>query len=625
MATDRELALQYLGDCLYGAILGQAGAVRPSDLVRSLPRGVRVGVGLIRQLLEDDDRFEEMAGRFEIAARDSLRTRPFGGAIRAILEDHGRPVPAPLMITALARLRGGSPQYFHGLLDSFVESRDEVIYAADHVVASDWLLLMEGDDEREMLFYNRLDRDEDLREMREECEKRDLRKRDPGLTAAHILDTFDRPISPRALAFLSCAHHPQIFDPAVLVQQLLERDDVIASTGQWIGQNYLAKLHEELGSASDEIAGEADELPSVDLGEILSNDPPATPFKLESDDQANVLAIVGGVHAPIGIDELIIDLLEISPDQRKFNAAVHVLDRLLDDQPDLIRVSPGRYLSREAVPDWVREIPRPLIPVETEFEEDVMLPPEALPEALREEVLNPIFEDVGAGVELAPAEHLMAEDSTEVSLLHHHYVVGTLPIRSIDEPLFAMDAELSLLLMRYGDSEVYPTWLNAPLGLIFGLERWYQRHLPPSGAVFRLAHTDAADTFVLEYDGRTDEDLSPDEERMIALERKRERVSHRPISIHDLMIELLREHEDALSFNAFWGEMNIVRRTSRLQLASMLVLYPCFVEEDGGWRLETGAIGEPIDETYASSVIETDEEAEEAGEAEEAEEIDEET
>jgi hypothetical protein len=604
MANDRDLALRYLGDCLYGALLGQAGAVRPSDLVRSLPRGVRVGVGLIRQLLVDDERFEEMAGRFELSARDSLRKKPFGGAVTGILEAAERPVPISLMTTALGRIRGASPQYFHELLDDYEQSRDEIVYAAGHVVHSDWLLLMEGDTDHHLLFYNRLDDDEDLKTARELCETNDLRRRDPGLTAAAILGAVGHPLAPRALAFLTWLHHPQIFDPVVFVRQVLEREDIIAAAGMWMGADYVERLHEELRAASDELSGEGEDMPEVDIEEVLAKEAPATPFKLADADRSNILAVVGSVQAPIGIEELVIDILEIRPEQRRFVAAAHVLDRLLSDQPDLMRVSTGRYLSRAAVPDWVREIPQPLIPVETDFEEDALLEVDALPEALRQEVLDPVYEDVFAGVEITPEETMVEEDHAECLLLHHHYVVGTLPVRSIDRKLFSSETDLRLLLMRHGDSEVYPVWLNSRLGLLFGLARWYHRYLPPSGAVFSVTREDGRDSFVLEYGGRTEAELCPEEDRMAVLERRRERVSRRPISIRYLMIELLRDHEGGLSFNGLWAEMNVVRRTSRRQIASLLALYPCFFEESGRWKLNPDAIDEPIDDRYADSLVE---------------------
>ncbi len=236
MATDRDLALRYLGGCLYGAILGQAGAVRPSDLVRSLPRGMRLSVALIRQVLTDDPRFEQLAGRFDIASRAAIKSRPFGGAVEALLADYGRPMPTALMVNALARIRGGSPEYFTDLLDRYAASRTDVIYLADHVVDAEWILSLDEDDEQRVLFFNRLDRDEDLQQMRAQCDAMDLRRRDPGLTAANILAKLDRPIGPRQLAFLVWQRHPQIFDPVEFVAQMLERDEVTPACGMWLGE-----------------------------------------------------------------------------------------------------------------------------------------------------------------------------------------------------------------------------------------------------------------------------------------------------------------------------------------------------------------------------------------------------
>ncbi len=607
MATDQDLALRYLGDCLYGAILGQAGAVRPANLVRALPHGVRVGVALLRQLLEDDDRFVDIAGRFDIADRETVRTRPFGGAIHTLLDGYGRPMPVHLMVTGLARLRGGSPDYFRELLDDYVTTRDDVTRIDDYVLSDDWLLVMEGEDGEAVLFYNDLDEDEDLRELWAQCEKRDLRKRDPGLTAANILETFKRPVGPKQLAFLTWTHHPQIFEPVEFVREALQRDDVIAAVGQWLSRRQIDTLHAELRRLSDQLAGEGEELPDVNIVEVLEAEPPATPYKLDDEDRENVLAVMREAQVPIGIDELVIDLLEIRPDKKKFVAAAHTLREALEGEPSLIRVSPGRYMSLEAVPDWVDEIPEPLCPVTTGEVEDVLLELEALPGDLLDEVLSPVYEDVCAGVEIEFDEDMAARDETRYPLLHHHFVMGTMALRSMDRELFAGEAPLTMLLMRHGEAGVFPAWLNRELGLLFGLSRWYQRYLPPSGGVFAISRADDPDTFVLEYDGTTEEELTPDEGRMDQLERKRERVSRRPISIRDLMIELLAEHEEGLSFNALWAEMNVVRRTSRWQIASLLAFYACFEERDGRWSVASGLVREAGDEELAEFVIRPEE------------------
>ncbi|MEA3403792.1 MAG: hypothetical protein U9R79_21330 [Armatimonadota bacterium] len=622
MEISDDLALRYLGDRLYGAILGQAGAARPANLVRSLPQGLRIGVPLIRQVLQEDGRFAEVAGRFDLAERDSLARRPFGGVVLELLAQYGRPMPIALMITGLASLRRGSPEYFQELLDEYEESRDAVAYIEEQVVDTDWLLVMEGDDEEAVLFYNDLRDDDELRELWQECEERDLRKRDPGLTAANILEAFDRPLGPRQLAFLTWLHHPQIFDPTEFIAQTLQRDDVIPAAGLWMSREQLDALHERLRELSDQLSAEGEEPVHVDIGEVLAKEPPATPYTLDDEDRANILSVVGEAQVPIGLDELIVDLLEISPDQRKFVAAAHRLQEMLQGEPGLLQVSLGRYLSRESIPDWVREVPQPLVPVRTEFEEDVLVEPEILPDELLEEVRDPVYEDVACGVEIEPDEDLMAEDSADCPLLHHHYVMGTVPVRGIDRPLFDFDVPMTLLILRDAERGLYPAWLNLDLGLMFGLSRWYQRYLPPSGAIFTIARTDDPVAYTLAYDGDTDEELTPAEERMAVLERKRERVSHRPISVFDLMVELLGEHEDGLSFNALWAEMNVVRRTSRWQIASLLAYYPCFEAADGKWSLDRELIREPGSEELEDFLIR--DEAEEAEETEEGNEAPEE-
>ena len=287
---------------------------------------------------------------------------------------------------------------------------------------------------------------------------------------------------------------------------------------------------------------------------------------------------------------------------RRFPGAVHTLDELLSGEPDLIRLSPGRYLSSHAIPDWVHSVPEPLLPVTTGADEDVLIALDALPEGLRAAVLDPIYEDVASGARFEPSGE--ERDLAEYPLLHHHFVMGTMAIRTIDRPLFASEPPLSLVVMRYGDTEAYPVWLNAKIGLLFGLSRWYHRHLPPSGAVFRIRHGEAAESYVLDYDGEVDTALAPADARIAVLERKRERVAHRPIATRDLMLELLDEHDAGLSFNALWAEMNAVRRTSRWQIASLLAYHACFSESDGRWMGDRALMGEPGDPTLAEAIVE---------------------
>jgi len=53
-------------------------------------------------------------------------------------------------------------------------------------------------------------------------------------------------------------------------------------------------------------------------------------------------------------------------------------------------------------------------------------------------------------------------------------------------------------------------------------------------------------------------------------------------------VDILGEHRSGIRFNALWSEVNVVRRVSRLQIASALSWFRCFDFVGGktqGWKL----------------------------------------
>ncbi len=588
MAVDSELALEYLGNRLYEALLLQRGAVRPADLVRSLPVEARVSVGLIRAYITEDERFVETDRRFDIADRYELRRRPFGGVVTALLEGFGRPVPEPELVSAMARIGGATPSYYRDLLRRYLEGRDEAVFIDDFVVAASWLLRMEGDNEQELLFYNGLESNEHLQEMLRACERRDLRKHDLGATAANIIDSFGEPIGALELALLVYRHHPQIFDSVEFMAQVLSRDDIVPISGpRFILEKHLSSIHRELRKLSEEAATEEDELPKVDLVEVLTTElPPDSRYYLEENDLQNILATIGAARMPIGIDELLAQLLELKPGSKNYAAAAQSLQGLLDDDTSLLTLSPGRYLPKAAVPKWVEHLPPELQPAEAKHTEDIMVALEGLGGELLERVLDARYEDVLCGIEIEPDEGEMAEEETTYAVQYHHYLAGTMPLRAMDRRLFVSESPIALFILSYGDAEMFPVWLNRDLGLLLGFTTWYQKYLPPAGASFSIARGAEPETYLVKYEGEKDKETYIEPERLAELERKRERVARRPTSSLELLVELMGDHASGIGFDALWAEANVVRRTTRHQIASLLAYYKCFEcadEEAGLW------------------------------------------
>ena len=622
MPVDSELALQYLGNCLHEALLSQAGAVRPADLVRLLPAEARVSVGLIKAYITEDERFVETDQRFDIVDRHELRRRPFGGVLSALLEGYGRPVPEPVLIGALSRTGGATPTYYRDLLRRYLEGRDEVVIIDDFVLSAAWLLRIEGNSDEELLFYNGLEGSEQLQEMIEACERRDLRKHDPGATAANIIDSLGEPIGALELAFLVYQHHPQIFEPVEFMRQVLEREEIVPIAGpRFILEKHLNSIRRELHKLSEEAATEEDELPKVDLVEVLTTElPPDSRYYLEENDLQNILAVIGAARMPIGIDELLAQLLELKPDSKNYAAAAQSLQGLLDDDTSLLTLSPGRYLPQVAVPEWVNQMPAELQPAEAEHAEDIMVELEALPEELRERVLDARYEDVLCGVEIEPDEGQMAEDETTYAVPYHHHLAGTLPLRAMDRRLFVSESPIALLTFAYGDTDTFPVWLNRDLRLLFGLTTWYQEYLASAGASLSIARGEEPEEYVVQHKGEKDKATHIEAERLAELVRKRERVARRPTSSFDLLVELMGDHESGIGFDALWAEANVVRRTTRHEIASLLAYYRCFDyadEEAGLWACSPELVREGGREELEESVIRpVGEEEQETGEEE---------
>jgi len=604
MAEDNGLALDYLGDLLYDALLGQSGAVRPANLLRAMPGDLRVSVGLIRKHLEGDSRFVEVDGRYDIAERDVLSQRPFGGVLEAMVLGYGRPMPAPLLARALERIRGGSPSTARRMLDEYLQSRKNMLILEGNVILDDWLLRMSGATEEEMLFYNGLQRDEDLREMWQTCQRRELRKRDPIATAASILDSLRRPIGVVQLAFLTWTHHPQIFEPVPFMAQLIADPGIIFVNGpRCIDTRMERAAQRELEKLAEKAKGTDEVMPAAALAEMLAQEPPENSGGfLEDDDVHNILAAVGNARVPIGVNELLADILELKPNARKYKIAAHAVQALLEEDKGLMRTSVGYYLPADAVPEWVRVVPDALRPAPPDPGEDVLLRIQGLHESLVDAVLDPAREDVRCGVPIPAADGQLATDTILYPLLYHHHSAGTMFVRALDWPVLEGQSEISVLTFRPPDADAFTVWLNRGLGLIFGLGTWYRQYVRPAGEIISLTPGDGPAEFVIEHTGKLDKAVALEAERVAALEEKRRRVATRPTTIFELLVELVGEHASGISFDALWSEMNVVRRTTRLQIASALTWFRCFEHTGGkaeGWRFVPELINAGGDEELA--------------------------
>ena len=119
-------------------------------------------------------------------------------------------------------------------------------------------------------------------------------------------------------------------------------------------------------------------------------------------------------------------------------------------------------------------------------------------------------------------------------------------------------------------------YVNNQTRLIYGLKDFYKDITEVSGAVFHIEKTEKPGEYRFRYDGEVDEDLGIDTDRSLQLLELKGRYESTEMPLFDVIVEILDHHKKGVTFSRLATEVNIVRRCSRLLVASLLSSYNAF-------------------------------------------------
>jgi len=227
--------------------------------------------------------------------------------------------------------------------------------------------------------------------------------------------------------------------------------------------------------------------------------------------------------------------------------------------------------------------PETLILGPREVNPDIVLPLDKLDMELREPVRSPFYEDqgeeeVGVGEENA--------DRTQIAIPYHHYRLGTMKLRLRDRRLFTVAGPITMVTVHSPDETAFPVWVNTDTRLLYGLLPWYQDWLHPTGSLLTIRRVAGqAATYALEYNDETDSGTYIGRERFAQLLDLGERLRRRRAFLLEVVTELLAQSDKGLPFDQLWAQVNLIRRSTRLQVASILSHYPQFGLAGGRWVL----------------------------------------
>lgn len=602
-AEQEAAARHYLGDLIYEGMLAAPGPLKVSEIGKSVREHIPVSPRLIRESLEQDPRFEAVDRRWAAAVQEELRTRPFAGAVAAALESYGKPMTAQAVATQIAGSRQRLPQELYDLCARVLEAeRQYVTLARDAYGLSSWVIMASpGEDEESVAFYNGLADDPEVQEALEAIGRRQVRQDRAIDTAEGVLQAVGRPLSSRSLSFLVWRENGLVQTPDRLFAAMTEDERFCLLSGpRWCTAAYHRSLTEtldRLSSAADKAAGAGAEV-AIDVAEVLASGEGAKArFDISKDDlDEAVRAIEEEPGMPL--DELVQDVFELYPGDAQFLPAIHALSKRLEGAERVLSVGSGLYYPASAVPAQVEEIPHVLVPVSVEKQDsegdriDVELTDAGLEADLAERVHDPAFEDVGEEEEAELDAEAELPTETRWVVPYHHLQAGTLKVRGLDRGVIPASAPRMRALLRYQQQE-HEAWINNETGLLYGLDQFYGEFVAAPGGVIHLAAAEESGHYELRYDGETDPDCYIDEGRMKELLALRGAAAKTEMPVYDLLRAIMPHHQQGTRFETLVSELNVVRRTTKRVVASVLSGYQCFQTRSKRpdlWLYDEGAV-----------------------------------
>ena len=573
-------ARRRIGDALYETMLRQPGPARASLVLRALPQDLGVASAAARDVLDTDPRFILRDGRHDLKARAETPGAGFNASIERILTELGRPPDVSDIAAFFASATDHDAQYYENLIARLLE-REALFFAVDgKLLPASWLLIPEGDDEDDVLFYCDLDTDEELAQFRPSCADDSLRTDTPLDTAVNVVTAAGAPIRNRILGFFVYRLHPDEFDPFGLLSAML-RDERVYATPElrWVSGEIQPQVEAALAEL-DRSAVAHEPAPAVDLEPILAKPlPPDHPgYFIQDDDLRMIYELVNTSKQPVSVAELLFEVLELSPDASDLVPAAHSVRDLLHHDPAILDVGPATFLGPAGIPQWVKQIPEGLIPVPGKPGEDVILMEEGLRPGLADRVHDPFLEDVGDD-DVIVDDDVTTSDETFYTLPFAHRAAGTMKLRRMDLDFFGLEAPIAPVKMVDEDGEEHQVWVNTETRLLLGLQDLYAKLELTLGALIAITPGEGPGQFNFVAAGE-DDASAVEETRLQQLIALRENPDTAGKSLFELIRELMRADPEGARFEMLHAELNVIRRTTRLQLASLLSYYQCFRPKD---------------------------------------------
>ncbi|MHB0997924.1 MAG: hypothetical protein ACYC27_01655 [Armatimonadota bacterium] len=582
--TEVKEAIRYIEDQAYTALLAYREPVRSGEISGAIGND-KYSAKLVRHVLAASSRFAKIDRRWDIEVRYEDKQRTVERVLNEIIAMYGHPMTIPQIALEISSVYERPADYYEPMLQRILADEERYFVTANNQYGlRSWLLEITSDAADEILFDNGIDA-EYIQSLEDQAAKVDWTS---GCNANIIIDFINNvgnPVDNNALGFFYWRAIGDGFDPIEAFDALFQNDGLIwLSDIKWATKDIINKYDEMLADLADRLVEEIEEAApaSVENAAVEEDIAPTLSLTISERDLDEVSQIVsskGGGRLP----EILENIFEISPRDPVYTVAAEGLSDAMRADPRFIWLGTDRWAMANTIPAYVKEMPEELTIPTFNFETpegeriDVELDDEGLEGALATEIHNLLVQDVKDCDSITEQEKLPASDFAKCVITKHHKELGTFPLCQIPRKFFPMGPAVIQLTFTSGTKHE-DMWLNRETGIIYNMDSWYTDEMPESGAVFELAKTGRQDEYTFTYNNDTDPLAFVGPGRIEDLMALAEEAKEQNLTTYDVMCKIMQDHRKGTPFVTLFTEVNIVRRTTRRLVASILSSYYAFYQ-----------------------------------------------
>lgn len=592
LKPEETFARSYVDRLILEKLTQMEAAVKLSELADKLS-GDGIGLATVRSLLASNpERFAYHERRWIPASRLTGLGRPLNEQIAIVLHSFGGPMALELLTSELARLRRVDEDTITSQVLRIADSDERfVLDSRNQLSLTTWGFMAKDESTERALALNQVSR-ADFDEAAKKLAKIEWRKEGAVVEALKTA----APISMKLLGAVAWSVlNPQ--DPKsvheydareMYAEAVTTEGYVFAPDGVVYPQAETKKWVSAAIKLADKLA------PTVELDD-------AAPIEVKAEDVDRLIKRILGSEPSTTATKLLEEFYEITPSNKTFPDDMANMMASLKADSRIAWVGGDRFQKAGLQPDFISEVPEPFKFVESGIKDeegelvDVELTDDGLSSSLRKLLSHPLATDV-LDEDILPAPKTMPE-SVRLVLKSIHRELGTFPLCQL--PTSWLDAEPQIQELMFVDENgrELQVWMNQDARLMFGLIEWWFDQPIESGAVFTLTKTTKPNVFEFAWMDQPDPVVYISSQRMEELRQIGARAE--TMSTLDILVEVMGHWPKGADYLTILAEVNVVRRSSRRLVASLLSSYQCFYQRSGSpvWHYDAKKLEQGFDKT----------------------------